>query len=172
MLIYNPAFDSYHCVFRILRLLSALPEETYDVDRVRILDFYLLFPSTLQNVRFPKNAVRYRRLIRNTQNRYDRIQDPRRIFDRLEGYQLTALRFLAGRDLIDPKLFAAQKVRRSLARLPHTLVDAISEANSRDSELVALLTGPFRNLELYGATGLRGRTQLFEYRVAKISSGS
>jgi hypothetical protein len=164
MLIYSPAFDTYHCVFRVLRLLAALPKATYDIDRIRVLDFYLLFPATLEHVTFPREAVRYRRLVREKRNRYERIEDPRRIFDRLQPYQFTALRFLAARNVIEPKLFTENKVQRTAAEFPPALATALSEANSRESGLIELLTGPFRNLELYGATGLRGRTQLFEYR--------
>ena len=48
MLVYHPAFDMHHCVFRMVRLLNRLPVGSCQVERMRILDFYLLFPSLIQ----------------------------------------------------------------------------------------------------------------------------
>lgn len=164
MLIYNPAFDTHHCIFRLLRLLTALPDASYELERIRILDFYLLFPATLNRVRFPRAALRHKRAAIGDFNRYERIEDPRRILNRLEPYQLSALRYLAARELIDVAIFAEGRVRRSSVPIPSELTGMIAEANRVERELVALLTGPFRDVELYGASGLKARTQLFEYR--------
>ena len=164
MLIYHPAFDMYHCMFRILRLLSKLPEQAYEVERIRILDFYLLFPEQLNNVRFPREAVTYRKSFRNDINPFERIEDPLRIFLRLESYQKEALNCLASYNLIDSELLAESKIQRTDNELPNELVEAIEKATDRFPEVMELLTGPFRNIDLYGKSGLKARTQLFEHR--------
>ncbi|MEY2502512.1 MAG: hypothetical protein QOI07_2846 [Verrucomicrobiota bacterium] len=170
MLIYNPAFDSYHGIFRVLRLLTALEPSAYEIDRMRILDFYLLFPGTLQHVTFPRGAMKYRRMIPDQQNRYERIEDGRRLFSRLEPFQTSAFRYLAARDIIEPHLFAENRIQRGTTELPTALATTLAQANATDSALMDLLTGPFSNLDLYGASGLRGRSHLFEHRYDPSSS--
>jgi len=164
MLIYNPAFDSHHAIFRLLRLLAPAEASAYEIERIRILDFYLLFPATLRLVTFPRSAVRYRRSAAGPANRYERIEDPRRILDRLEPFQISGLRYLAARELIDVSLFAEGRVQRTAVAIPEPLASAVTEANAAESELIQLLVGPFRNVDLYGSSGLKARTQLFEYR--------
>ena len=46
MLIYNQAYDLYHTMFRILQIMEKT-EEIIEIDKLRILDFYLAFPSEL-----------------------------------------------------------------------------------------------------------------------------
>lgn len=42
---YVPAFDPFHTIFRMLYILKRFDgNETIEVDRLRIYDFYLLFP--------------------------------------------------------------------------------------------------------------------------------
>ncbi|MBR1682035.1 MAG: hypothetical protein IJ700_01520 [Bacteroidaceae bacterium] len=48
MITYNPAFDLYHTIWRMAHILQCVgPDESYEVERMRIWDFYLLFPSML-----------------------------------------------------------------------------------------------------------------------------
>lgn len=46
MITYNPAFDLYHCIFRMIHIIQRLDDnECLEVDKIRIWDFYILFPS-------------------------------------------------------------------------------------------------------------------------------
>ena len=164
MLIYHPAFDIYHCMFRMIRLLSKLPKQSYEIERIRILDFYLLFPQQLKNVRFPREAVGYKKLFKERINPYEKIEDPLRIFLRLEAYQKESLNCLASYNIIDAKLLSEGKIQRTANEIPKELDNAIEKANSRFPEVIELLTGPFINIDLYGNSGLKARTELFEHR--------
>ena len=45
MAMYNQVFDMYHCIYRIIHILKRLHEnEILELDRLRIWDFYILFP--------------------------------------------------------------------------------------------------------------------------------
>ena len=164
MLIYHPAFDMHHCIFRILRLLTNMPVESYEVDKVRILDFYLLFPEYIQQVIFPKEGVRFKKLLPQTINPYDKLENPRRILARLEPFQSLALNCLASYGLIDAILLAQGEVRKTQKQIPQELALAIDEANVRDNAVIGFLTGPFAQLGLYGPKGLKYRSFLLEYR--------
>jgi hypothetical protein len=164
MLIYHPAFDPYHAMFRFLLLLGELPRAPYEVERMRILDFYLVFPPALKHVIFPQRAVQYRRRIVQKANPYDSLEDPQRIFARLEPYQMAALKFMAATELIDWSKFASNKIERTTLGLPERLAEALSTFKATNDDLVKLLTQSFRDISLYGPRGLKYRTHLFEYR--------
>ena len=52
MTMYNHAFDLYHCIYRIIHILMRLEEnDILELDRLRIWDFYLLFPSKVYEIR-------------------------------------------------------------------------------------------------------------------------
>jgi hypothetical protein len=163
VLIYHPAFDIYHGIFRILRLLEALPRVDVEVDRIRILDFYLLFPTILRNVRFPIGAGKLKKYFANLENPYENIEDPKGLFMRLEPYQRAALEALAARELIASDALAADKVIRTATKLPGELKAALLGRNDGSKE-IELLSGPLFKVDLYGHSGLKERSDLFEYR--------
>jgi len=163
MLIYHPAFDMHHCVFRILLLLSEMPESVYEIDRIKILDFCLLFPYHLQQVTFPTNARSYRKALPHL-NPYDKLEDPHRILHRLTPYQLTALNCLASYNLIDSELLSKGQVKRTNQKIPRELTIALEKAKQRDYGILSILIGPFALIDLYGPNGLKARTGLLEYK--------
>ncbi len=164
MLIYHPAFDSYHAIFRSLALLEELPIAPYEIERIRILDFYLVFPVALKHVIFPQKVVQYRRKLLRKTNRYEWVEDPQRIFGRLEPYQMAAFRFMAATELLDGDKFASGKIQRTRLILPERLAEDLLKFKTTNSDLIQLLAGAFRQISLYGPAGLKGRTHLFEHR--------
>lgn len=164
MLIYHPAFDIFHCSFRLLRLLENLPKVQLEVDRLRILDFYLLFPTLLQNVTFPRNATSYRGTIRALDIPYERIDDPFKIFLQIEPLQIAALRCLASYDILDAEQLTEGKILRTEKHLPKQLKEAIENAYAENRDLTNLLTGPLFDLDFYGNSGLKARSSLMEHR--------
>lgn len=164
MLLYHPAFDINHCVFRILRLLAKLPIDDYEIERLRILDFYLLFPQEISKMKFPREMLSSRRLIRDCEQRYEEFSDPHRIFHQLEPFQIIALKCLASYSLIDAESLLKCKVRRTASPIPKDLQETIEKANLSDSDIIDLLTQRFNSIDLYGDKGLKARTALLEYQ--------
>jgi hypothetical protein len=164
MLFYHPAFDIYHSIFRMLRILDSSPQNVFEIERLRIFDFYLLFPSELYKFKFPISLVKQKRQFKG-ENPYQQINDPKRIFFRLEPYQLCALKSLAAHQFIDGNLFFTDgKIRRTETALPNGLNEAVKVANTNSNAIVEFLTGPLLKIDLYGESGLKGRSDLFEYR--------
>ncbi len=164
MLIYHPAYDLYHCAFRFLRLLEKLPKLPHEVDKLRILDFYLLFPSLLKKVSLPRNAMIFRKILNSFSDKYEEITDPHKLFSQLDPFQIASLRYLSSGHVIEAEHLSRGKVSRTDRGLPTPLLDAINRANSEDSELLDFLIGPFFDLEFYGSAGLKARTKLMEFR--------
>jgi len=70
MLIYHPAFDAYHCVYRMTMLTQKVKELEYS--KLRILDFYLCFPAEIDN-RTPETIAKH---TDGRKSSYKQIQRP------------------------------------------------------------------------------------------------
>ena len=106
MILYNNAFDLYHTIFRMLHLLSKLDnDKKVEVDRIRIWDFYLLFPGEIFTIRPKKNEVDFKKLLKDLtikkENPYQKIVDQRKILEKIKPYQMAALSCLASYKIID-----------------------------------------------------------------------
>jgi len=164
MLIYHPIYDEYHCVFRILRLLEVVASKNIEVDRLRVLDFYLLFPSLLPRVKMPQSARKYRKMVHDTFGPYENIHDPYKVFIQLEPFQQGALCCLVSCGLLDASGLKQGFAKRTPKTLPAPLANSIRRANETDRDLIGLLAGPLFDLDFYGPDGLKARTGLMEYR--------
>ena len=109
MLIYHPVFDLYNGIFRLLLILEHLPSEPHPLERVQLLDFYLLFPGLLSEMRFDRSLSGYKQMLTGKRNAYNEIYDPLKIFTRLSKYQHVALQTLASYGLIDSENHQAIK---------------------------------------------------------------
>jgi hypothetical protein len=99
-LVYHPAFDPYNALLRSVRVLAAL-RDGVDPVALRILEFYLLFPEELINIRL---TTKLRSLVRKLgalpRYPYDRLPAPRSIFDRMGSSFDAALQTMTTRGLI------------------------------------------------------------------------
>jgi hypothetical protein len=163
MLIYHPAFDIYHGVFRLLRILSVSPKQRFEIERLRILDFYVLFPNELLKFTFPAKLKSKRKQFQKD-NPYQIINDPKRIFFRLEAYQICAIKCLVARQFVESDLFLEGKISRTDKPLPDGLNAAIEKANNASPALIEMMNDSLLRIDLYGKSGLKGRSDLFEYR--------
>ena len=56
MIVYNQAYDLYHTIFRFLQFLNRFEkDELIEIEKLRIWDFYLLFPSKINSIRLKQN---------------------------------------------------------------------------------------------------------------------
>jgi len=163
MLIYHPAFDSHHSAFRQLVLLSRLPGSTSSETQLRILDYFFLFPSELGNVTFPNALRKEKKQWAQLKSRYNRIPDPRRVFDELKPYQEEGIRMLAATSVVEINEVSGHS-KITLNNITESLRPIIDSAVEKHSEIIRILAGEFARIDLYGASGLKARTGLFEYR--------
>ena len=62
MLIYNPAYDIYHTMYRIL-LLSSRIVNSIEIDKLKILDFYYVYPTELLDIKKPVGFKKYEKFL-------------------------------------------------------------------------------------------------------------
>src|SRR5690348_16479536 len=97
-LTYEPAFDPLHSMFRALRLREGLGASfRLPRDLLRILDFYLLFPAGLQDIRFRPEHQRLKRQAAATKRAppYGPRPGDAVLFERMHSFQDAALDTLA-----------------------------------------------------------------------------
>jgi len=163
MLIYNQAYDLYHSMFRILQITEKY-KEILEVDKLRILDFYLAFPSELLEIKSFQGFKKYEKYIRAETNKYERIIDRKRLFFKMEQVQLSAIKALISYGLIDPVEFKNGKIKRTEAILTEQLQKRLNSANEENPNLITLITGPLASMNMNGHLGLKVRTNLIEFK--------
>jgi ABC-3C biological conflict system middle component len=170
-LVFQPAFDSFHAVFRFLRLSPIVKEVgSLLVDHIRILDFYLLFPFRIRSIRLAPGHQHYKRLSEKYANLtpYGEQPDAPLLFDRMRPIQLAALETMASQNYIDDASFLMESVRVTEKILPKDISSRIAELNQAQSDLLQFLQILAEDYSLSGPNGLKARTELMEYRYDAI----
>ena len=105
MILYNNAFDLYHTIFRVLHLMSKVDtKDSIEVDRVRIWDYYLLFPSQIFQIKPRRNEIEFKKILKQLNiakaNPYQKISNERMTLEKIKPYQIAALNCLASYNII------------------------------------------------------------------------
>lgn len=167
MIIYNQTFDLYHCIFRILNFLNRFnPSDIIEVDKLRIWDFYFLFPNKVYDIRLKQNESDIRKLrkqyIKQTNNPYEIIFEERKIFKKLKPYQLSALNCIASYGIVNKEMLTQQRITIENKELLNEYISKFGELSPREKNVISLMTSHFYNISLFGKDGLKSRTNLME----------
>lgn len=168
---FQPAFDPFHTIFRLLRLRAIVEQKgMLHKNMVRILDFYLLFPFRIDAIRMIPQHRKFKKLasIYQTAKPYGDQPEDKAIFDRMEPMQIAALETLASYELIHTDRLAGGWVKTTGIPVPQELADRAQAANERDSDLLDFLSVLATDYDLAGENGLKARTGLLEYRYDAI----
>ncbi len=167
MIVYNQAFDLYHTIFRLLHFLNKFENQTIlEIERVRIWDFYLLFPSKIHEIRLKQDEADIRRIrkefIKDSNNPYERITENRKIFEKIRPYQQAALNCIASYGIIDKSLLNQQRISIINKDILIEFVNNFEELTPKEKNVIALMTSHFNQVSLFGTDGLKSRTNLIE----------
>jgi hypothetical protein len=167
MIVYNQAFDLYHTIFRLLHFLNKFENQTIlEIERVRIWDFYLLFPNKIHDIRLKQGESDIRKIrkefIKDSNNPYERITENRKIFEKIKPYQLAALNCIASYGIIDKSLLNQQRISIINKDILVKFVNNFEELSPKERNVIALMTSHFNQVSLFGTDGLKNRTNLIE----------
>src|SRR3546814_16743227 len=98
MLTFQAALDPHHTIFRIVRLAEGLGEcLPTEIDKVRILDFYLAFPFRAADFKFRRGQTGLKRVAQSYEKMrpYGGFPDDRDLFLRMRPVQTVAFETLA-----------------------------------------------------------------------------
>lgn len=166
---YQPAFDPYNAMFRLLQLREGIwIDRAVPYDAMRIADFFLLFPFFLKD-----KDVRYKqehRAIRAIGKKYEatkpysRLPDKRTLFRRVEPFQVAAIGSLVNSGFVKAKSWEQRTVKATEKELPDALQTRLQDENSANNELIEAILILLSEYPLTGKDGLKHRTGLLEYR--------
>ena len=131
MLIYHPAFDAYHCVFRLLYATNTLSE--LEVAKLRIIDFYLIFPSEVMNIKLAQDQVFIRRDAQKLQNLYHGPVNAKQAFRDMEHIQNAVIRSLCASGHLDQSALSEGIVLRTTKEVPSGLVNAFKSFGIKEN---------------------------------------
>lgn len=162
MLIYHPAYDAYHCVFRALIITNAIP--SLEIHKLRLLDFYLAFPSELSSIRLNRELGEIRKLGKKMENEYHGPVSKKQTFRDMEHIQHAAYTTLAASKIFSPAEFSQGQVIRTGVEMHPELAEKLALAEERDKRLLDCVLKQLGSLPLQGENGLKARTGLMESR--------
>ncbi|WP_154652688.1 ABC-three component system middle component 5 [Flavobacterium rivuli] len=167
MILYHQAFDLYHSVYRLLQILTYFDRNEYvEVERLRIWDFYLLFPNKMSNIKLKRDEKDVRLMIKifilKDSNPYELLSDNRKMFEKIKPYQLGALKCLASYGIIDKDYLHSNRVTIVSKKILSTYTSKFEPLEPKEVNAIRLLTSHFYLMPLFGEFGLKARTQLLE----------
>lgn len=161
MLVYHPAFDVYHGLFRALLLLESTPGKSMPTDTLRIIDLYFVFPYLLAELDFPRGAGAKGRKLAGTRSRFNTLPSPRVFLGQVKGLHMLIAAALAGRSLVSADALEDGIVARTATSIPEGL---LGQATAEDIELAQYLGTNIATVPLLGKRGLKDRSGLMEFR--------
>ena len=162
MLIYHPAFDAYHSIFRILVVIDRMRD--IELDKARILEFYLLFPAALCKVRIPSGSSNVKKNAKTFTNPYHDPINLRSTFREMRAMQDAAIKCLAAAELIDKDRLEHGFLTRTKKNIPDNLKGFLDRFVQERLVVAEYIFGDLANFSLYGMNGLKDRTNLMEFR--------
>lgn len=165
MLMYHPAQDINHCVYRLLLITELSEHDRLNVDLYRLIDFYTLFPSLLKLMaQFPSPIHRYKTKFMEIPEPFESLKNTRRILHELEQLQSIAIQNLLAKDLLDSESVKDGYLKRTKKELPEYFLQAIRESRLVREDWFKVLINEFPKAKFTGNNGLKARTGLMEYR--------
>lgn len=167
MITYNPAFDLYHSIFRMAHIVDRLEEgECFEIDKVRIWDFYLLFPSKLYDlsIRQTEKEVREarKRWISKNKNPYEYSGNNRKLFEWIKPVQVSALSCLVSCGILSKEDYLNDRVCVANREALKAFVTHSGDLTASESNTLSFLGLFSRTMSLTGVNGLKSRTDLLE----------
>ena len=167
MLIYHPAYDAYHCIFRMLTITGQ--HRFLELTKLRILDFYFCFPAEVALVQLPQEHVEIKKVARALKNPYRGPISAHRVFHEMEPIQSTAVRLLALSGVFSlTDLEENGRAVRTGQNLPDGLKEKISSSLTLLDDVQKYVVMNMPSIPLLGMGGLKQRTGLMEYRYDSV----
>ena len=168
MITYNPAFDLYHCIFRMANIIERLEEaESFEIDKVRIWDFYLLFPDKTYDIdvmpRKEKKVFDAReQWVEQTSNPYEYNGDNRKLFEWIKPFQISALSCLVSCGILSKEAYLSGNVSVANREALNQFLERAGGFTTRERNVLSFLSLFSHHMPLAGANGLKARTKLLE----------
>jgi hypothetical protein len=151
----------------MIKLLShCKSDELIEVDRLRIWDYYLLYPNKMQKIRLKQNEGDIRKIIKNfissKDNPYEQVLNDRKMFEKIRPYQMTAIKCLASYGIINKDFLSENRITKISSNILKEYQEDFKNLSIQEENAIKLLTSHFYQVPLVGSDGLKNRTGLLE----------
>jgi len=164
MLMYHPAFDANHCLYRIVSILHASSDTPISWQLLRMLDFYYLFPSQLKNIKpWPSEISALKSKVMGIPDQYEDLTNPVRIFFELESFQKTATLELIAKGVLSRASFNKGIMELEPNSLPPDYIAFLNTDNFLKSHAFEVITKGLPTIKFSGSNGLKARSGLMEH---------
>ncbi|WP_256081428.1 ABC-three component system middle component 5 [Massilia sp. YIM B04103] len=170
MLIYHPGYDAYHCIFRLLAVIDHVQD--LEIDKARILEFFLLYPSAVAQIKIPQGMTAIRKEAKLLSNQYHDPINIKTTFRDMRFIQDAALKCIAAASLIDLDRFELGYITRTEVPIPESLNLYINSFIRQHENISQFVLEELSAMPLFGQNGLKHRTELMEYRYDFIQADS
>lgn len=162
-MIYHPKNDIYHCCFRLLSIIRFC-EQSISVDKISIIDFYLVFPNFVNEITLPRGNTKIKKEFSKMNPPFEVMPNKKILFSELKDFQRNAISILRAKDIIELDKNLIKKSSEYSC-----LLDKFFEYNNivNDKSMVKLIKCLI-DIEMLGGNGLKKRTGLMEYRYDSI----
>lgn len=162
MLVYHPAYDAYHCLFRMMAIIERV--DKVEVDKLKMLDFYILFPALLSRVKMPRQFVKIKKDAERIRNEYHDPINPGITFKDMRHIQDAAIKCMLAAGYISHEEFECGFVSRTKKTLPVNFVIEMDSFIEKKKPYSSFIIEKLATFHLTGPDGLKSRTQLMEHR--------
>ncbi|MBP2159329.1 MULTISPECIES: ABC-three component system middle component 5 [Asticcacaulis] len=158
---WHSSRDAYHCSFRLVRLSEASKGKDIEVERLRVMDMMLLFPSLLHRISMPRPLLNtFKELgIPKAEDIFINLPGIPSVFQELRLYQNSALGQLRAKGMISTSVENGI-IQIDRKNVPEDLYKRAAVRNQTDGGLTTFLTGPFAAIPLRGTDNLYKRVGL------------
>jgi hypothetical protein len=151
----------------MLQLLTYFDKKEFvELDRLRIWDFYLLFPDKIHTIKLKRDEEDVKKIMKNyilkKENPYEIVIDNRKMFEKIKPYQLTAIKSLASYGIINKEFLAENRVTIISKTLLEKYTSRFEQLSNKEVNVIKLLTSHFYQISMFGPMGLKDRTKLLE----------
>lgn len=167
MIVYQKAFDLYHTVYRMIKLLAHFNQDgLIEIDRLRIWDYYLLYPNKMDKIKLKREEKDIKKIIKNyiltDDNPYEIVINDRKMFEKIKPYQMTAIKCLASYGIINKDYLQENRISNINKNIFSDYNEDFENLSIQEENAIKLLTSHFYQVSLFGIDGLKSRTGLLE----------
>ena len=167
MIVYQKAYDLYHTVYRMMKLLAYFKQDgLIEIDRLRIWDYYLLYPNKMKTIRLKREEQDVKKIIKNyivkEENPYEMVINDRKMFEKIKPYQMTAIKCLASYGIVNKDYLQENRISSINKNIFDDYADDFTDLSVQEENAIKLLTSHFYQISLFGVDGLKSRTGLLE----------
>lgn len=167
MIVYQKAFDLYHTLYRMIKLLAHFKQNgLIEIDRLRIWDYYLLYPNKMDKIRLKREEKDIKKIIGNyiltKDNPYEMVINDRKMFEKIKPYQMTAIKCLASYGIVNKDYLQENRISNINKNIFEDYSEDFKNLSVQEENTIKLLTSHFYQISLFGIDGLKSRTGLLE----------